>query len=380
MASFTSIRLCAAVALLCVLMVGALAWADNPAQPVGKLSGSNTVSLTVADLTLSSVGLSDVFSISYRVQQFSVTSQTSFGTTGLASATFRLSTRLGEYNLQGGTSFSSKTFTRSSFSLSGTLSGVAFVASLVGANLGSDQTPSYGFGTTIRAYGNIPELGRLTAVLGIGATPFGQVQTGSCFEGARVSWGDLSLCGGKAGVDLAFGDGGLEEEYVSWMATVPALNASLRIGLPYEGLFELQGLTVGLFAKLGCASASSNWSFANDFSFLSGSAQLSGPAWDGNLSSSATFNATGLLSLAASWNCTKDQLSVFLSPEIEIVALGPEFTLSFNLPSIRVDLRYDLTCCEETALGRISIGQVACGFRLSETGFHDISATYSYSF
>jgi hypothetical protein len=39
----------------------------------------------------------------------------------------------------------------------------------------------------VRVSGHVPDLGRLAIVFGIGATPFGQVKPGFCFEGARIS-------------------------------------------------------------------------------------------------------------------------------------------------------------------------------------------------
>jgi hypothetical protein len=349
----------------------------------GKLSGTNSLTLSLEDLDLATLSLSDTFTLSYRVDGFSVMSQTFYDVSGLASQQFRLSTRLGDFNLYGSTSFSSQAFTRASFSLSGTFERVSLTFSLLIANIGSVQTPSYSSGTTFRIFGDIPDLGRLAAVLGIGATPFGQVKAGHCFEGARISWGNLPFCGGRASVDLSFtAQTGLDAEYLSWAIPIPFCDFSLRVDLAYADLLDFRDLVASVWGRMGEWSVNANWSFDPNpvqtesfFKFTSGSGQMSGPFLEGTLSTSVTFDETGLLSLAATWVHTKDHFTVLISPEIDILFFTGE-SLAFDIPSLRADLRWDLVCCG----GGVSVGQFSASLRVSKTAFDSISVTYSYSF
>ena len=80
------------------------------------------------------------------------------------------------------------------------------------------------------------------------------------------------------------------------------------------------------------------------------------------------------MGVAASWAYSESGLSLTLSPELDILAIGAG-SIEFDTPSLRVDLHRDLTCCEG-----LSLGQVALGFAVSTTGFEAISVTFSHVF
>ena len=88
----------------------------------------------------------------------------------------------------------------------------------------------------------------------------------------------------------------------------------------------------------------------------------------------AAFDETGLVGVAASWTYSESGLSVTLSPELDIIAIGAD-SIEFDTPSLRVDLQRNLTCCEG-----LSLGQVALGFTVSTTGFEAIAVTFSHVF
>jgi hypothetical protein len=279
---------------------------------LGRLSGSHAVTLSLASLDLSAATLTDAMTLFYRVERSSIGGQTLFGTGGIASQRFTLSTELGPLNVQGGASFSSKAFTFGNHVLSGRFEGVTLTVAGLTSNVGSVQTPVYGFGTTVRVSGFVPNLGRLAFVFGIGATPFGQVKPGFCFEGACISWADLGFCGGTASVDVAFDELGPSAEYLTWTLPLPFCHFRSCVELFYEGLLDFQGFHAGVAGDWGDAALSGDWSFDADRHFVSGSSQVSGPAWGGTLVGQATFDETGLLGVTASWTYSEDGLSLTL--------------------------------------------------------------------
>ena len=204
------------------------------AVSLGRLSGSHAVTLNLASLDLSAATLTDAMTLFYRVEGSSIGGQTLFGTGGIASQRFTLSAELGPLNVQGGASFSSKAFAFGNLVLSGRFEGVALMVAGLTSNVGSVQTPVYGFGTTVRVSGFVPNLGRLAFVFGIGATPFGQVKPGFCFEGACISWADLGFCGGD-------GERRRRVRRARAERRVPRLDAAdslLRFPVPRRGLLR----------------------------------------------------------------------------------------------------------------------------------------------
>ncbi len=244
---------------------------------LGRLSGSHAVTLSLASLDLSAATLTDAMTLFYRVERSSIGGQTLFGTGGIASQRFTLSTELGPLNVQGGASFSSKAFTFGNRVLSGRFEGVTLMVAGLTSNVGSVQTPVYGFGTTVRVSGHVPDLGRLAFVFGIGATPFGQVKPGFCFEGARISWADLGFCGGTASVDVAFDELGPSAEYLTWTLPIPFCDFRVPRRALLRGPARLPGVPRRRRGDWGDAALSGDWSFDADRHFVSGSSQVSRP-------------------------------------------------------------------------------------------------------
>jgi len=233
-------------AWVCVVVSCSL-WAQ------GSLSGANSLSLSLSDLDFSTLSLTETFTVTYRYDQFSASSRTSLGVTGLTSQSLRLSVPMGDLRLQGSLSFTAVDFSRASLSLSGSWGSLSHTTTLLVGNLGTSQTPSVAAGMTFRASGAIEGLGRLTWVMGLGASPSGQLVEGCnlVFAGMRISWSNLRFCGGTGGVDLSFGCEGLESERLSWVYPLPFCDFQLRLSSSYVGLMEFQGVTASVAGGFG---------------------------------------------------------------------------------------------------------------------------------
>lgn len=346
----------------------------DAAYAQGTLSGSNAFTLSLSDLDFSTLDLSDTLSVAYKVDRFSISGRTAYSIAGLTSQSFRLSTPLGDFTMQGSMSFSATSFTRANLALSGRWEGIPFTVSLLSANTGSTQTPSYDFGTTVRVSGVVPDFGRLSAILGIGATPFGRVEEGFSFEGLRVSFGNLVFCGGTANADFSLGQTGLYSETVSWSVPIPFCDFKIRISLRYLDLFDFQGLTASVRGTIGDLKISGSFAFDSVLSFSRGSWSLSGPFYGGTLSSSTTFNASTLVSQNFSWSYRADSFSLSLTPTFEIVSFDGTF-LVFDIPSIRANMSWKLICD-----GELDLGTVSATLNITKEKIEKLSLTYTYTF
>jgi len=249
-------------------------------------------------------------------------------------------------------------------------------------NIGTPQTPSYDFGNTFRFSGLVPEIGRLSVILGIGATPFGSVQQGFCYEGMRISWGNLAFCGGTANLDFLFDQTGLYSETVSWSVPIPYVhfsNFGLNIRLsgfngPPSDWFDVKGITASLRGKIKELSVSGSFAFESVQTFSRGVWSVSGPFWGGTLAATTTIDKDTLLSLAFTWSYQSHGFSVTVSPDFQITSFdGP--TLVFDIPSVKATFWWDLVCCDG-----IDVGDLSVSIALSRESFEQISVTYSYAF
>lgn len=346
----------------------------DAAYAQGTLSGSNALTLSLSNLDLSTLSLSDTLSITYRVNRLSISGHSVYSKAGLTSQSFRLSTPLGDFTMQGSMSFSATSFTRANLALSGRWEGVPFTVSLLIAQIGSTQTPSYDFGSTIRLSGTVPDLGRLSMILGIGATPFGHVEAGYGYEGMRVSWGNLVFCGGTANLDFLFDQTGLYSETVSWSVPIPFCDFKIRISLRYLDLFDFQGLAAGVRGTIGDLKVSGNFAFDSIQTFSRGVWSLSGPFFGGTLAATTTIDKDTLLSQAFTWSYQSDGFSVRVTPDFQITSFDGQ-TLVFDIPSVKATFWWELVCCDGIAVGDLSVS-----IALSKESFEQISVTYSYAF
>jgi len=358
-----------------------LLWAGTTAGQTGSLYGVNTVRLSLRSFDPISVDLTETFSATYRYERFSIATRSSFALSGLTSQDLRVAFPLGDLSLQGSVSFTHVAFSRAGFSVTGSHTGVGYAVNLLLADLGTPQTPSVSAGVTLRVSGTVPDIGRITVLLGLGATPFGQVVEGCslCYQGARISVSDLRICGGTLAVDLTFGQGGLESERANWTFPLPWCDLQLRVHLSYVDLFEFTGMIAGVNGTLWGLRTNGNFSFDQTYAFTQGSWSLSGPFFGGQLSTSISFDDTDLLSQSISWSRGFDRWSIVLTPTFEIVSIVGS-TMQFDIPSIRAALRYDLVCCDEIPRP-IDLGDLVLDlFITRDGGFEQISVTYSMRF
>ena len=203
------------------------------------------MSLSVSDMDLSTLTLSESLSVTYRYDRLSVSSRTSLGNEGLLAQGFRMACPLGELSLQGSGSFTSEQFSRADLSVSGRSGQVAYGVTLLIAELGTQTDSAVGAGVTIRVAGLIEQFARVSAILGLGATPYGQVEEGCdlCYDGIRLSLTDIDFCGGKTALDVLFGHTGPESETVSWSGPMPfglLEGFTLRVSTRFSDLFSYE--------------------------------------------------------------------------------------------------------------------------------------------
>lgn len=353
---------------------------------MGTVSGSNACMIALADgLDLGPLCLSfsDLVSLSWRYGRLGFTSTSAFSSTqGLASQDFRASLPLGETLIQGAAFFPQNVFSRASLYGAGAVGGGITVATtFLLANVGSVQTPAYGFGTTLRASGAIPDFLRWMAQTGIGATPGGQVLGSRCFGGARLSLSDIPFCSGKLAVDVVFPPSGpfVDEdtgEYVTWTAPLPFRDFRLRVAANYVRFLDLQGILASVAGSLCGLSVYGNLSFDDTYAFVRGGWQASGPLFGGDVSTSLSLGPSGIVGVSFSYTFSVRGVTVTLQPEITFPVLPVSlFGSAFDIPSLRADFRYPITCCDG-----ISLGDLSASVTLSTTGIDSASLTYIYRF
>jgi hypothetical protein len=280
----------------------------------------------------------------------------------------------GDLTTQGSISFRSGGLTRAMLDASGNWEVLSCSTAFLIADIGSSQTPSYDSGAIIRFSGVMEGLGYLSAAVGIGTTPFGQVMAGSCFEGARILISDLTFCGGKAGLDLSFGKVGLQSEVMSWQTLLPFHDFKLQVSLRFADLLEFQGLNVSIRGSIGDLQISGYFSSDADYVFAFGGWSLGGPLFGGNLSSGASFNSDSLSSLTMTWTCSDDGFFLVLGPEIEIESFDGR-VLQFGTPSVRADIRWTLGCCDGPEIGDLGVF-----FVVAKATIEQLRITYTYAF
>lgn len=349
----------------------------DAAYAQGTLSGHNALTTSLSNLDLSTLSVSDTLTVTYKVDRLSISSRSIYSTTGWTSVGFRMSSPIGGITLASSASFApsqAASFVRANLDLSGSWEGVACTMSSLLTNIGTPQTPSYDFGNTLRFSGLVPEIGRLSVILGIGATPFGSVQQGFCYEGMRISWGNLAFCGGTANLDFLFDQTGLDSETVSWSVPIPFCDFKIRISLRYLDLFDFQGLAAGVRGTIGDLKVSGNFAFDSIQTFSRGVWSLSGPFYGGTLSSTTTFNASTLVSQNFSWSYRADSFSLSLTPTFEIVSFDGT-SLVFDIPSIRANMSWKLICD-----GELDLGTVSATLNITKEKIEKLSLTYTYTF
>jgi hypothetical protein len=341
----------------------------------GTLSGSNAITVTITDpASAFSIDIRDVFNSSYRLDSFSLSGRTTFTTTAAPTQDFRLSAHLGDLGVRGATSFRNNAFTRGNLDLSGSWKGVSYRASLLISNLGSSETPSYDTGGVFRIAGVAAGVGYVSIAAGVGASPFGSVREGACFEGARILLSDLPLCGGKAGVDLLLGLAGPDTETITWQTTLAYHDLKLQTSLRFIDLFQFQGVAANVHGTIGDLLITGRFSFASDLVFQSGNWSITAPLFGGSLTSTTSFNANTLVSQNLTWSYWGDQLFVVITPRFDIVSFDGK-VLEFAVPEIRIDLRWTLGCCDGSDLGDLGLA-----IRATKEKFGSIAVTYTYSF
>lgn len=367
----------AAVVMAKIALVGLIACAclASVGYAQGTFGGNNSITVTLTDpASAFSIDVRDVFNVSYRLDDFSLSGRTTFTTTASPTQDFRLSGRLGDLAVQGATSFRTDAFTRGNLDLSGSWEGVSYRASFLISNLGSSDTPSYDTGSVFRIAGVAAGLGYVSIAAGVGASPFGSVREGACFEGARMLLSDLSLCGGKAGVDLLLGVAGPDTETLTWQTTLAYHDLKLQTSLRFIDLFEFQGVAVNMRCTIGELLITGRFSFTSDLVFQSGNWSITAPLFGGSLTSTTSFNSSTLVSQNLTWSYWGDQLFIVITPRFDIVSFDGTI-LEFALPEIRVNLRWTLTCCDGPNLGNLGLV-----IRATKEKFESIAVTYTYSF
>ncbi|MEN6368356.1 MAG: hypothetical protein ABFD77_01490 [Thermotogota bacterium] len=345
------------------------------------LSGANTFSLSMSDMDITTLTLSESLAITYRYDRFSISSRTSFANEGLLAQSFRVSAPFGDLSLQGSGSFTGDRFSRADLSVSGRSGGVAYSATFLIAELGTQTESAIGAGMTIRIAGVIEGFARISTILGLGATPYGQIEEAGCipsFAGLRLSVTDLELCGGRAALDVLFGQTGLDSENISWSGQLPIPlldDFTLRANARFSDLFsyESSSLSIGGIVR----DIALNATFAYEDAFVQGSISMRRPFFEGQLLSTVAFDSDTLLALSFNWTRAFEAWSVNVTPTFEIIDQY-EGGMQFDIPSAQVTLRFDLACC----IGQpaVELGDLTFSLAVSKTGFDRIVVSHAFPF
>jgi hypothetical protein len=353
------------------------------------LSGANTFSASISDWDFATFALTESLAITYRYERFSVSSRTSLGNAGLLSQSFRVSAPLGDLSLQGSGSFTSDQFSRADLSVSGRSGQTAYGVTLLIAELGTQTHSAIGAGMTLRGSGVLEGFARVSAVLGLGATPYGQIEEEGCnlcYDGVRLSVTDIGFCGGKTALDVLFGQTGLESEMISWSGPLPIElleDFTLRVALRFSDLFSYESTTLSLGGIAGVHAV--NASFAYDTTsvrghlsdYLQGSLSVRSPFFEGQLLSTASFDPDTLLALSFNWTRAFEAWSINLTPTFEIIdSSGP--SIEFDIPSWQVTLRFDLACCMGQPAAEL--GDIVLSVAVSRDGFDRVVLSHSFPF
>jgi hypothetical protein len=360
--------------LLCLVPLGAEA-----AQV--SLSGANTLSVSMSDMDITTFTLSESLAITYRYDRFSISSRTSFGNEGLLGQSFRVSAPFGDLSLQGSASFTSDQFSRTDLSVSGRSGGVAYAVTFLVAELGTQTESAIGAGMTIRIAGVIEGFARISTILGLGATPYGQIEEAGCipsFDGLRISVTDIELCGGRAALDVLFGQTGLDSENISWSGSLPIPlldDFTLRASARFSDLFTYENSSLSIGGIVGDIAL--NATFAYEDAFVQGSISMRRPFLEGQLLSTASFDSDTILGLSFNWTRAFEAWSANVTPMFEIIDQY-EGGMQFDIPSAQVTLRFDLACCigQPTA----ELGDLTFSLSVSKTGFDRIVVSHSFPF
>lgn len=339
------------------------------------LSGSNALTVAFRDVPQTlDIDLQNVFNLTCRVGDASITSRTTVGAAGLEAEDLRVRARLGELLAQSGLSFRGQALSRASFDLSGTWETVSYGVALLVSNLGAAGAPSHDSGVVMRLSGVTAGLGYLSATVGIGASPFGLVTEGWCFEGARILLSDLSFCGGRASVDLTFGESGPQFEVLGWKTVLPFYDFGLQVTVRFADLLAFRSLIASLRGSIGDLDIACYLSFDEALGFTFGTWSVGGPLFGGVLSSSTSFNEATLVSETVTWSYWQEGLFVVLGPQIEIESFDGR-TLIFGVPSFRADVRWTLGCCDGPQLGELALSMT-----VTKQAVERSSVTYTVSF
>ncbi len=345
------------------------------------LSGANTFSLSIDDMDITTLAVSEFLGVTYRYERLSISSRTSFGNEGLLAQSFRIGAPVGDLSLQGSASFTSEQFSRADLSVSGRAEGIAYAATFLVVELGTQTESAIGAGATIRIAGVIQGFARISAILGLGATAYGQVVEASCvpsYGGLRLSMTDLELCGGQAALDVLFGQTGLDSETVSWSGQLPIPllgDCTLRASTRFSDLFSYESSSLSVGRTVGDIAL--NATFAYEDAFVQGSISMRRPFFEGQLLSTASFDSDTLLALSFNWTRAFEAWSINVTPTFEIIDLY-EGGMQFDVPSAQVTLRFDLACCigQPTA----ELGDLTFSLAVSKTGFDRIVVSHSFPF
>ncbi|MDD5264044.1 MAG: hypothetical protein PHU43_04315 [Candidatus Bipolaricaulis sp.] len=340
-------------------------------------------------MDIATLALSESLAVTYRYDRFSVSSRTSFGNEGLLAQSFRASAPFGDLSLQGSVSFTSTQFSRTDLSVSGRSGGVAYAVTLLVAELGTQTQSAIGAGMTIRIAGVIEGFARVSTILGLGATPYGQIEEPGCvpsFAGIRLSLTDLELCGGQAALDFLFGQTGLASENISWSGALPIPlldDFTFRASARFSDLFTYESTSLSIGGMVGDHAISA--SFAYDTSstrgdladFVQGSFSVRSPLFGGQILSTASFDSDSLLALSFNWARAFEAWSINVTPTFEIIDQY-EGGMEFDIPSAQVTLRFDLACC----IGQpaAELGDLTLSLSVSKTGFDRVVVSHTFPF
>ena len=346
------------------------------------ISGANTLSLSLSDMDLSTFTLAESLAVTFRYERLSISSRTSFGNEGLLSQGFRISAPLGDLSLQGSASFTSEQFSRADMSVSGRSEGIAYAVTFLIVELGTQTDSAIGAGMTIRLAGVIQGFARLSAILGLGATPYGQVVEEGCvpsYDGLRLSLTDLELCGGRAAFDILFGQTGLDTENVSWSGQlpIPLLDGfSVRASARFTDLFSYESASLSIGGVV--RDIALNATFAYDTDFLQGSLSMRRPFLEGQLLSTVSFDSDTILALSFNWTRAFEAWSINVTPMFEIIE---QYSggMEFDIPSALVTMRFDLACCAGLPES-VELGDLTFSVEVSKYGFDRIVASHSFPF